>query len=312
MSRPGLLLEQGHQRLIRARYGYVLYNSNDTVIGRLIETYGEYFEAEVNIFRAFVVEGDTVLDVGANIGVHALPLARFVGPTGVAYAFEPQRIAFQTLCANMALNSLDNVHCVNAAVSDAAGSLHLSDVNPDMPNNFGGVELAVVTGPPQAPAVRQLVLDDFLAVDRLKLVKIDVEGMESAVLRGARRTLDRFKPVLYVENDRVENSPELISLLGELGYDIYWHLPVYISSDNYFGTAERLFPIAYIDQGGEYLSGIGFAVNLLCIHASMNTPIDGLRRVTSPLEHPYRRDCMRLFAGKDGVAVPVLHEETRP
>jgi len=308
MASPGLLLEQGHQRLIKARHGYVLYNSNDTVTGRLIETYGEYFEAEVNIFRAFVTDGDTVLDVGANIGVHTLALARLVGPSGVAWAFEPQRIAFQTLCANMALNSLDNVHCVHAAVSDTPGTLRLSDVNPDTPNNYGGVELTAVTGSHRSPAVPQLVLDDFLAVDQLKLLKIDVEGMESAVLRGARRTLDRFKPVLYVENDRVENSPELITLLGELGYEIYWHLPVYVTADNYFGAAERLFPIAFVDRGEPHLGGVGFAVNLLCMHGSMNTPIEGLRRVTNPLEHPYRRECMPLFAGKDGTAVPVLRE----
>jgi FkbM family methyltransferase len=308
MNHPRLLLEQGHQRLIKARYGNVLYNRNDTVIGRLIETYGEYFEAEVNIFRAFVAPGDVVIDVGANIGVHALALASLVGPSGVVFAFEPQRLAFQTLCANMALNSLDNAHCVNAAVSDSAGTLRLSDANPDAPNNFGGVALSTAAGPPRSPPVPQLVLDDYLAVDRLKLVKIDVEGMEAAVLRGARRTLAAFKPVLYVENDRVENSPELISLLGELGYHLYWHLPVYVTGDNFFGSVEKLFPIGLVDRGGAHLDGVGFAVNLLCIHASLNIPLDGLRRVTNPLEHPYRRDCTQLFSGNDGAGIPVLRE----
>lgn len=306
MGNPELLLEQGHQRLIRARHGYVLYNSNDTVVGRLIETYGDYFETEVNVFRRFVSPGDVVLDVGANIGVHALALARLVGPSGLVYAFEPQRVVFQTLCANMAINSLDNVHCVNAAVGDTPGMLHLSDPDPGTPNNFGGVALEAIAGAPRSPPVPQLLLDEFVDADRLTFIKVDVEGMEAAVLSGARRTLARCRPVLYVENDRVEKSPGLIALLGELGYRLYWHLPFYVTGDNHFGNPERLFPIGFVERGGPHLDVIGFAVNLLCVHESVNIAVEGLRRVTSPQEHPCRRDWVQFFSGKEGPGIPVL------
>ncbi len=303
-----LLLEEGRQRLIKARHGYVLYNRNDTVIGRLIELYGDYFETEVAVFRQFVGPGDVVLDVGANIGAHTLALARLAGPGGAVYAFEPQRLVFQNLCANIALNSLANVHCVNAAASDTAALLHLYDTDPDVANNFGGVELGMVDGAPGGAPVPQLVLDDFLAIDRLKLVKIDVEGMEAPVLRGARRTLARFKPVLYVENAYVDRSPELVRLLGELGFRLYWHLPVYVTADNYFGRADRLYPVAFVDRGGAHLDGIGFAINLLCVHASLDVGINGLRPVTDPEEHPYRRGCVQHFTGRDGARIPVIRE----
>ena len=53
-----ILLESGHNRLVRGRYGYVLYNKHDIVVGRMIEAYGEYFESEVSIFRQACRAGD--------------------------------------------------------------------------------------------------------------------------------------------------------------------------------------------------------------------------------------------------------------
>jgi len=306
MTEGAILLETGHQRLVRGRHGYVLYNRNDTVIGRSIEVYGEYFESEVNVFRRFCTVGDVALDIGANIGTHTLALAGLVGPQGLVFAFEPQRIVFQTLCANIALNSLDNVHCINAAVGASPGTLKLFDADPNVPNNFGGVRVAMLAGAPGAAPVERLKLDDFLEIDQLKLVKIDVEGMEADVLRGASRILARFRPILYVENDTVASSPELISLLHESGYRCYWHLPPFANSRNYFGSAETLFPVAFVDRGEEYLGAIGFAVNLLCVHASLEIPVEGLRPCTDPAEHPFRREHVQLFAGSGSKAVPVI------
>jgi FkbM family methyltransferase len=302
------LLEEGHQRLIKARHGYVLYNRNDTVIGRSIEVYGEYFESEVGVFRRFVGAGDVALDIGANIGTHTLALARLTGPQGFVYAFEPQRLVFQTLCANMALNSLTNVHCVNAAVGEEPGTLRLSDPDPGQPNNFGGAQVDTLAGTPQGMPVTRIALDDFLDVDRLKLVKIDVEGMESQVLRGARRTLERFKPLLYVENAFPDKSPELVTVLEESGYRSYWHLARFFAPDNYFGCADPLFPVAYVDRGGEFLDAIGFAVNLVCLHESLSATIGGLRPLTDPREHPFRRECAHLFSGGAPNSIPILRE----
>jgi FkbM family methyltransferase len=306
MKDARILLEAGHQRLAKARHGYVLYNKNDTVIGRSIEVYGEYFESEVNVFRHFVTAGDVVLDIGANIGTHTLALARLVGPQGLVFAFEPQRIVFQTLCANMALNSLDNVHCINAVVGETPARLGLSDPDPHIPNNFGGVQVAMLAGAPQAAPVDCVVLDDFLAIGRLRLIKIDVEGMEAEVLRGASQTLARFKPILYVENDCVDKSPELVSLPKECGYHCYWHLPPYASSHNYFESTEQMFPVGFVDRGDTCLGAVGFAINLLCVPASLGLPVEGLRPATDPDEHPLKREHVHFFSGSGNGAVPVI------
>jgi hypothetical protein len=92
-------------RLKACRYGTLLYNINDRYIGQALDLYGEYSEGEVVLFRRIVRPGDIVLDVGANLGAHTIFFSTAVGPRGAVLAFEPQRLVFQALCANMALNS---------------------------------------------------------------------------------------------------------------------------------------------------------------------------------------------------------------
>lgn len=307
MSKPQPILEEGNQRLIRARHGYVLYNRNDSVIGRLIETYGEYFETEVDVFRRFLAGGDRAVDVGANIGTHCLAMARIVGPGGFVHAFEAQRIVFQTLCANIALNSLYNVHCVNAVVDDSSGWARLADVDPGVENNFGGAQVGLLAGANQAPAVRRLTLDECLDVESVQFIKIDVEGMEANVLQGAHGLLHRCHPVLYVENAYPDRSPQLLNLLAGLGYRCYWHLPLYLAQQPFYGAAQYLYPIAFVDRGDAHLDCIGLAVNTLCVHESHGIAIEGLRRIVDTVEHPLRRECVQDFVARGtGPGIPIL------
>src|SRR5258707_14359705 len=103
------------------RYGHMLYNIHDVYVGRSLDLYGEFSEGEVGLFRQLVKPGDLVLDVGANIGTHTLFFSQRIGATGRVLAFEPQRIVFQTLCANLAINSATNVWCYPHAVGGEPG-----------------------------------------------------------------------------------------------------------------------------------------------------------------------------------------------
>ena len=89
--------------------GYLLYNPNDQYVGRSIEHYGSYQLEELKFFKKEVKRGDHVVEIGANIGAHTLFFSNRVGDKGRVLAFEPQRLIFQTLCANMAINSRTNV-----------------------------------------------------------------------------------------------------------------------------------------------------------------------------------------------------------
>src|SRR5579863_5570557 len=100
----------GFNRVCQCRYGMMVYNAHDKFVGRFLDKYGEYCEAEVGLFKLIVRNGDCVIDAGANIGAHTLFFARATWPGGLVLAFEPQRLVYQTLCANLALNSIKNVH----------------------------------------------------------------------------------------------------------------------------------------------------------------------------------------------------------
>lgn len=76
--------------LVRARHGTMLVPRNDTVVARSLLEYGEYFESEVELFDHLCGPGDSVADIGANLGAHTLALARRVGPAGSVLAVEPQ------------------------------------------------------------------------------------------------------------------------------------------------------------------------------------------------------------------------------
>lgn len=252
-------------RLKACRYGQMLYNVNDRYLGRSLDLYGEFSEFEVALFRQLLRPGDTVLDIGANIGAHTVPIAQLVGPAGRVLAFEPQRIVFQTLCANVALNHLTNVWCRHAAVGAESGHIEVPWLDPTRPHNFGGLALGNRKGE-RVPVVAV----DELELRTCRLLKVDVEGMELRVLRGARQTIERLRPVLYVENDRFDRSEELIRFIESLGYESYWHRPPLYHPKNFAGNAENVF--------GKMVSR-----NMLCVHPLSHVVVRGYRPVTLPV-----------------------------
>ncbi len=259
------ILSCGFNRLVRSRYGHMLYNPNDIYIGKSFEQYGEYSEGEIALFRQILPPKAVILDIGAHIGSHTLFFSRAAGPEGAVLAFEPQRIIFQTLCANIALNGLQNVHCYHAAVSDIPGSINVPAFDYQSENNFAGLSLGKY-GHGEKTTVMTI---DSLDLQQCFFMKIDVEGMELAALKGARKTITKFHPILYIENDRKDNAPGLISYIDSLGYKMYWHLPPLFNKNNYLNNTHNLFKNIV-------------SVNMLCIHSSMNIRFEGLKEVSGP------------------------------
>src|SRR5438105_3307554 len=103
------ILVQGTLRLRQCRYGMMMYDLKSVLLGTLLDRYGEYAETQIDIFRQQLRPGMTVVEVGANVGAHTIAIAQAVGPQGRVLAFEPRRAMFHLLCANLALNAIDNV-----------------------------------------------------------------------------------------------------------------------------------------------------------------------------------------------------------
>ena len=233
------IIDNGINRMKRTRYGLMLYNPNDLYIGKSLDLYGEYSNGEVTLFRQLITAGSIVLNIGANIGHHTLFLAHTVGSGGTILAFEPQRILFQMLCANMALNGVMNSFCYNTAVGALAGTLTVPFLDYGVENNFGGLSLSPNDSRP-GEQTGVLMVDSF-NMPQCHFMKIDVEGMELDVLKGASETLKRCRPIIYVENDRKENSEALIEHLQSMGYILFWHCPPLFNANNYFRCDTNIF-----------------------------------------------------------------------
>lgn len=268
------LLATEFYRLVEGRHGRFLANPQDIYIGRALIEYGEFSELEVQPLVQLLPPGSVVIEAGANMGAITVPLAKKVGSGGLVYAFEPQPLIFQQLCANLALNDLVNVSAVNAGCGSEPGWIGIARLNPGRQFNFGGVKLAEVTTDRQEMRIRVERLDEVVDPPRLDLIKADVEGMELPVLQGADALIRRFRPVLYVENHE-DGSEPLIGHILELGYDCWWHLPPLFNPQNHAGKAENLY--------GRIVS-----FNMLCIPSERKATIPGARKVTGPRDHPKR------------------------
>jgi FkbM family methyltransferase len=251
----------------KTEYGVCGYHLADKIIGASIKLYGEWALDEIRLSKHFLSQGDVVVDVGANIGTHAVLFARLVGPEGGVHAFEPQRLSYQMLCANAALNGQTNIYARQVGLSDAPGEARVPIPDLQVGGNFGNFRLEAHQ---QGECVPVVTLDS-LTLPKVRLLKIDVEGMEAKVLRGGRKLIARDKPVILVENNIADNSSGLVSLLGDLGYRCWWHLAEYYNPNNYRRNPTNIFAEVGRPE-----------VNLLCLYGSAEPEIEGLIPVSGP------------------------------
>lgn len=184
--------------------------------------------------RRVVPEDAVVLDCGAHAGQFTKLFAA-MAPKGHIYAVEPGSYAFSILRRAVAFNRLGNVTVKRLGLSDAAGELELSmPVKKSGSYGFGLSHFGRVTDP--RPHLTETVtvstVDDFVArhgLERLDLIKADIEGWEMRVLTGARRTLERLRPALYLEleddflkraGDSLETAWNMLTDLGYEGHEL--------------------------------------------------------------------------------------------
>jgi len=258
--------------IVTGRDGTFLVNCKDIYIGRSIAIYGEHGGLESEFLKNLLKPGDSVVEVGANIGAHTVGLAKAVGARGRVDAFEAQRVCFSFLEAQIALNQLHNVHAHHLAVGQHTGQLWVPIVDYAEYGNFGGIALSPSPAEKSEP-VDVVTLDNQIGDRHCTLLKVDVEGMEEEVIRGATKLISQNFPLIYVENDRVEKSKSLVALILELGYRIWWHIPKLYNQNNYFETKENIY------------EGVA-SFNMFCCRDN-HSAATGLAEIKSPDElHP--------------------------
>ncbi|WP_244141313.1 FkbM family methyltransferase [Burkholderia vietnamiensis] len=232
--------------LASTNHGTLIVNRNDEnhsleygdygVGWNILET-GSFYKSDVELLISVVnlkkhklcgKRPITVIDCGANIGVHTIELARALDGAGSVISIEPQRSVYYALCGNVAINNCFNVDARNVAVGEENGSLKIPFIDYHKKSSFGSLELIESAGNEnigQAVDYTRgyevpLITLDSLGQSNVDLVKIDVEGMEEAVIAGSLETLRASRPVMFIEKIKSDFS-RMHQMLIDLQYDIH-------------------------------------------------------------------------------------------
>lgn len=216
-------------REVNGRWGPCRFFGKDEYVGRSMFSYGEYNPDETE--KILSLATDRCLDIGANIGCISQALLH---EGFVVEAFEPQPELFELLEYNARGGIVHNTACGNEA-----GWATMPKVYYSSKGNFGGLGLfeTSIHGDYRVP----VLTIDSLNYDDVGFIKIDVEGYEYEVITGAAETIRRCRPILYVEDDRVEKSGKLRELISSLGYSIEEHRPTLYREQNFFGLKKNIW-----------------------------------------------------------------------
>jgi FkbM family methyltransferase len=227
---------------------YLVFDNKDIITQSLLSG-NDFCAVEKKICREFIKDkkSPVILDMGANFGMFSIGMAKEIQNTegGELLAFEPQRVIFQQLCANVVLNSLDNVRTYNIAVGSARGTLHLPRLDLSSSTNPGGFSVDADIRdnllseyengrtaknfylPNSFDTVDLLPLDEIDTIRNINFIKLDVEGFELDVLKGAVETLKRsgHPPIVFEDwGDKFawykDKSRATVSFIESLGYKI--------------------------------------------------------------------------------------------
>jgi FkbM family methyltransferase len=179
--------------------------------------------------RRLFGNGVIAVDCGANIGTHTVCWARQMTGWGSVIAIEAQEPIYYALAGNVTINNCFNTRLIHAAVGDSNGMMKIPNLNYSIPTSFGSLELrplknAEKIGQQIDYSDAKLIAVDAITIDslglkRLDLLKIDVEGMECAVLEGAKRTIGESLPVVIVEHIKT-GTDGIVKFLQHLGYQM--------------------------------------------------------------------------------------------
>lgn len=244
LYQPALLT--AHERLRRQHYNAltaptptswhrglrVMLHPHDG-LSSILASSGFYEPHELMVLKRLLQQGDTFIDCGANIGFYTLYGAALVGASGRVLAFEPSAREMQRLSENIALNTLPQIECFSCALSDHEGTAEFNIAQGAGENtlaeSFGYTDTQLT----QRVTVQLRTLDNITAnLSSVKLIKIDVEGAELHVLKGAAGLLKRARPAILFEVfpaalQRMHTTPAMIDeLLRGLGYAFHTIDPV--------------------------------------------------------------------------------------
>lgn len=167
-----------------------------------------------------------MFDIGANIGTITTLVANVLRSCEI-YCFEPQHDVFKILCGNLAINNLDNCRAYNIALGNKNTTVEIREPDYFSPNDFGIfslIENKIPVLSNKTIMVDVCTVDDFVAkhhIEKIDLIKIDAEGMDFAVLEGARLIIEKYNPRIFIEHsdNKKSNLDKIQNFLGHEKYN---------------------------------------------------------------------------------------------
>lgn len=207
---------------------------------------------ETRFLRKTIKPGWVAVDAGANVGYYSILISQLVGTGGLVYAFEPSENNWEKLSKTIRLNSSTNVRACKFALSDSCGK---ASIIPGPRGSSGKAHLggAETQG---CDSADQTTLDSFAVqnhLNRLDIIKVDIEGCEERFLVGGAKTIDHFKPVLLMELNPAAleafgtTAESLTARLHGFGYQLF--------RLTWLGLA----PFSQLAKGSEFINLVGIA-----------------------------------------------------
>ena len=205
--------------------GNMYIHTDDPTIGRSLKHYGEYCQPEIDLMIQYTQPNSLVLDIGANIGTHCIPVSKHVQRV---VAFEPDAHNFDLLVKNCTETACKNITTNHMALGSTTyqSSTHF---------DFGKTKLSAGTD------VIVTSLDNIKGFPSVDFIKIDVEGMEPDVLDGASGTIAYYKPHLLIEMQDERNYQTVFDFLIKHQYNIYWYPVATYNPQNHNKNTDNIF-----------------------------------------------------------------------
>lgn len=200
-----------------------IVHKNDTCVADCLRS-GRLFEKFLlSYLRHFINPNKNILDLGANIGTHSVIYSNYITPNNTVYSFEPQKVVFDILTQNIALNNCKNVVPFNFGCSNVNSVFYMNACYA-VKDNHGAFRIDSTLNETNGLKIECKVLDE-LNIANVGYVKIDVEGHEYEALLGMKKLLLRDRPVIMIEiHDSCATKNDTIVFLIELGYVKHYKL----------------------------------------------------------------------------------------
>jgi FkbM family methyltransferase len=188
------------RRLYKTKYGDKFWLNKTSYIDKNIRDFSIWEPVSTKIVKNVVKPGDIVLDIGANIGYYTVIMSKIVGEQGKVLAFEPTKHFGEVLKENIKVNNLENVTVYeyglsdkdtnsNIFIGDNSATIHWAENKGNLINNE------------TIPLKTLDSMIDSLKIEKINFIKIDVDGHEPFFLKGAWKTISKYKPKILLEID---------------------------------------------------------------------------------------------------------------